>query len=291
MTQNKVLFSGILCILITIQPIFADELYSTEARAANSASFGKLEKQFNMSDEAKAIRNAHGANIDRLKSALKAVDLQIHWVTENLANANTPNYKKICITRNFPTLKTSVIPERDFGQGALTYGVTFDLALIGPGLFKLVDNQGQIIFRRLGSFKISSERYLVDLRGNILLPKIQIPLNIEEDTFSVSDQGIITMMDKNRKKIVIGAFQIFEPLLPEKLRYNEECDCFQTRLKDTDTIESALRILETVKIIQGYVEMSNVIAEEQLSSLFAILTHRTTLSKALRLLQNPDDRW
>lgn len=292
MFEKKIILTLFLFTLIAVQGISSeDQPYSPEAEAKRSSFLDKSQESFTkalLPDEAKAIKNAHSDNIERLNVSLRIIDLQISWVVQNLSHASTPSYKGIWVKRDFPVSKVPAVIERDFCQGALTStGNKFDLAISGPGLFKLTDNQGQVIFRRWGSFKINADRYLVDLRGNLLIPKIQIPPNLEEDTFSVSDNGNVTVTNKQGKRIALGSFQLFEPLSPQNLQYNEECNCFQTGIKNADKTSALSKVSETTAVNQGFVEMSNVDPEEQRANLIVLLKHRTALIKALKLLQAP----
>lgn len=269
--------------------VFSNDYFSPEGEAKRSAYLDNSEQLFQkalLAEHAKSIREAHGKSIEALKTSLSNIDLQVNWVAQNLANANTPGYKAIWIMRDFPMGKFIPRIDRDFRQGALAAtGNKFDLAISGPGFFRLTDAQGRAIFHRWGSFKVSGDRYLTDLRGNLLLPKIQIPSNLEEDTFSVTDRGVITMTTKQGKKVPLGTIQFFEPLLAEKLHYTEDCNCFYIDIKETDKLTTIVQPSDSTAVNQGFIEMSNVDLNHQRTAMLVLLQHRTTVVKALKMLQ------
>jgi len=270
--------------------IMAAENYSPETDAKQDRIVERSEDYFIKSllpDEAAELKAANKKNIEQLMAALKVIDMQIAWITENLENASTPGYKRIVTLRDFPVAKQQgnrSLPERDFTQGALAISSNkFDIAITGPGMFKLQDAQGFVLYRRWGSFRLNKDQIVEDLRGNILLPKIRIPEKIEIDTFSVNDTGQVTVTDTNGKKVQLGSLKVFDPA--SKLQYLRDCNCFSTGIRISDKASEADPSPVGWGFVQGFIEMSNSDPNNERTSLIVLLRHRRALTRALRLMQ------
>ncbi|KAA0256836.1 flagellar hook basal-body protein [Deferribacter autotrophicus] len=104
-------------------------------------------------------------------SALNAATVYQENTANNIANVNTPGYKKI-VTYNQELSKdgVKVYSLRDTkSPGYLIYtGRNLDLAINGNGYFKLADNNGEV-FTRNGNFKMDKDGNIVDSNGRILL--------------------------------------------------------------------------------------------------------------------------
>lgn len=87
-------------------------------------------------------------------------------VSNNLANVDTTGYKKDVVSFD---QKFEAQLNKDFSQGDVTAtGNPFDVALDGPGFFKIESPDG-IHYTRSGNFTLNSEGVLVDLSGNPVL--------------------------------------------------------------------------------------------------------------------------
>lgn len=91
---------------------------------------------------------------------------KLEAVSNHLANADTTGFKKdvISFDQKFKAQLT-----KDFSQGDIKgTGNPFDIALAGPGFFKIETGEG-IHYTRNGNFSLSSEGILVDMNGNPVL--------------------------------------------------------------------------------------------------------------------------
>ncbi len=87
-------------------------------------------------------------------------------VSNHLANADTTGFKKDVISFDE---KFKAQLNKDFSQGDLKgTGNPFDVALAGPGFFKVETGEG-IQYTRNGNFSLSNEGVLVDMNGNPIL--------------------------------------------------------------------------------------------------------------------------
>ncbi len=91
---------------------------------------------------------------------------KLEAVSNNLANADTAGYKKDVISFD---KKFKAQLNKDYSQGDVTQtGNPFDIAIGGPGFFKVETDQG-IRYTRNGSFSLDSLGTLVDQNGNPVL--------------------------------------------------------------------------------------------------------------------------
>lgn len=91
---------------------------------------------------------------------------KLEAVSNNLANVDTTGYKKDVVSFD---QKFKAQLNKDFAQGDITQtGNPFDVALAGPGFFKVETVDG-IQYTRNGNFVLNSEGVLVDLAGNPVL--------------------------------------------------------------------------------------------------------------------------
>ncbi|MCP3941188.1 MAG: flagellar hook-basal body protein [Desulfobacteraceae bacterium] len=87
-------------------------------------------------------------------------------VSNNLANVDTTAFKKdvVSFDRKFKAQLS-----KDFSQGDIKVtGNPLDIALAGPGFFKIETGEG-IEYTRSGNFSLNSEGIVVDQNGNPLL--------------------------------------------------------------------------------------------------------------------------
>lgn len=157
------------------------------------------------------------------------MDLQIarmDAVSNNLANASVPGYKKDAIVAEpFPRLIQ--LGNKHAGATGTVIGVTnqgaavarvvtdfapgvpretgndTDLALTGPGFFTLSGPNGELLYTRNGSFKLDEEGYLVNGDGYRVMGTSG-PVRIPENTSFVVDENGSVTVDGN----VVGTLAI-----------------------------------------------------------------------------------
>lgn len=137
-------------------------------------------------------------------TGMEALETKLDVIANNLANVNTLGFKKD--RANFEDLlyKNEVLPgvedsdgnrtavgthiglgtrvssvQTDFRQGAFQLtGKATDMAIEGPGFFKVTDTSGETVYTRSGNFSINSEGSLVlgsAQSGRVLDPDVTIP--------------------------------------------------------------------------------------------------------------------
>lgn len=150
-------------------------------------------------------------------SGMKAMQLQIDTISNNLANVNTTGFKKSSLAFQ-DLLYEQVVPSgqlsanglvaptrvevghgvkmvstaKDFSQGTVTAtGNPLDLMLEGDGFFQLRLPDGSIGYTRDGSFKMDAERNIVTSMGYRLEPAMQVPSDATE--VSIGRDGTVSV--------------------------------------------------------------------------------------------------
>jgi len=151
-------------------------------------------------------------------SGMKAQQLNIDTIANNLANVNTAGYKKSHAEFQ-DLLYETVVPggqvrasgdvspirveighgvklvatNKDYTQGGvMATGNPLDVMVEGDGFFQLRLPDGTIGYTRDGSFKLDAERNVVTASGYRLEPPVQIPIDAVE--MNVARDGTISVM-------------------------------------------------------------------------------------------------
>lgn len=210
----------------------------------------------------------------------------------NIANANTPGFKKDNVFLEVLTDavdKSSDVPWQtrmvdgvyiDFSQGSLERtDKDTDIAIEGNGFFVVKTDNGNR-YTRSGDFSISSQGILVDGQGNPVLSDSG-PITVDGNSVTVGSDGIVSV-----DGTVAGNIKVVDFEQPYKLNKAESSYFVPS---DQSTVEKPA---EDFTVRQGYLEKSNVniveIMVDMLSSFRAyeagqkaIQTQDQTLDKAV----------
>lgn len=148
-------------------------------------------------------------------SGVRAQQVAIDTLGDNIANANTPGFK--ANQMNFAealsaevraekaaTADTPGVAALEVGTGVLynASGTNFlpgnlaqtdrplDLGIDGVGFFQVNTPEGRTGYTRAGAFQVDEAGQLTNLQGNTILPRVVIPSGAEE--VSVASNGEIT---------------------------------------------------------------------------------------------------
>ncbi|MFC1551463.1 flagellar hook-basal body protein [Candidatus Latescibacterota bacterium] len=189
---------------------------------------------------------------------------QVRNVADNLANQTTYGYKKNSlfmrelITAQYALdhangVERTEVPEEyriDFSQGGLEKtDRPFDLALNGPGFFRIQDPAGAITYTRNGRFYLDQNGQMVNSEGMILLNNNNAPVTIRGTDPEIMANGEVFEDGALRTRIGITDFDpadypalanIGKGLFAKPAAVNEIAP-------DTKT-----------EMFQGYIEESNV---------------------------------
>ncbi|MGV6819231.1 MAG: flagellar hook-basal body complex protein [Parvularcula sp.] len=190
------------------------------------------------------------ASLPRQSGLLQATDI----IANNIANASTPGYKAestvfaeyVAGAGNQPSLSMGhlVGHTTDFTTGAVRKtGNPFDLAISGGGYFKVQTPQGDRL-TRAGIFQLNQDGQIIDPMGQALLDDGGAPVEIPPDAKSVSVARDGTLSIDGQ---IFGTIGVFEPQ-------------GEMRRAGSNLWEAVNgdRVVEEPKILQGFVEQSNV---------------------------------
>lgn len=167
------------------------------------------------------------------KTGLDAQQTRMTTISNNLANVSTTGFKRDramfedLLYQNIrqaggttggdnvaPTglmLGTGVrivSTEKTHSQGSMvqTDGA-LDLALMGEGMFQVLQPDGTLAYTRDGSFKLSVDRQLVTANGEPIQPAITIPEDAE--SISIGPDGAVTVQPYgNAEETEVGTIQV-----------------------------------------------------------------------------------
>ena len=170
-----------------------------------------------------------------LTSGMLTQQRKIDISSNNIANINTAGYKKEqAVTSNFgnmlinkykqngiyeeatpinnvSTIRTVVENNTIHSQGTLEEtGNMTDFAIIGAGFFA-INNNGQVLYTRNGSFNIDEEGYLV-LEGAGRVQGESGDIYLGTDKFNFAEDGSITVDDEVVDKIAVYDFPDYNSL-------------------------------------------------------------------------------
>ena len=207
-------------------------------------------------------------------------------ITHNITNADTTGYKKEhLVSHSFDEvmirrIKDNHVVGHTFIAGPLNLGTqidqlyinfeegalegterTTDLALIGDAFFVVLTEDGER-YTRCGAFYIDQAGYLADGEGHLLLGN-NGPIYVGGLNFHVSEYGDVTIDGRYIDTIKVASF----------------ADNGQLRKQGSNlyySLEDPLAAANPHKILQGYLETSNVdIAREMVDMITVFRTYET----------------
>lgn len=234
----------------------------------------------------------------------------VETIANNIANVNTPGFKKDKIifkeylTSHEKGIQDIDLPNKEWSPADFyrSYGEEsaqvkidgsytnheqgqlvptknpFDLAINGPGLFEVL-TPGGIKFTRRGTFTLSATGNLVNNRGDFLLFGSTDPnatadsrkISLKQLPTSVNNKGEIFQDNKVLGKISLTEFKDLNALRREGNSY------FVNSIKD-NTISSGNKSF----ILQGFIEQSNVNAVSEISELIKAHRHFESIQKVIK---------
>lgn len=225
-------------------------------------------------------------------TGMVAQQANIDTISNNMANVNTPGFKK---SRSdfqdlmYQTMKAQgastsndtqsptglqvghgvrqVATQKIYTQGNFQHtGNTLDMVIEGDGFFQIAMPNGDIAYTRDGSFKRDSEGRMVSSDGYLLEPQIVIPQDATD--LVISTDGIVTAKTPAGNE-EIGQIELVRFVNPAGLE-----SLGRNLLKETPA--SGAPVINTPgeegtgTIIQNYLEMSNVqVVEEMVNMIVA----------------------
>lgn len=229
-------------------------------------------------------------------SALRAQQTSLDLVANNLANAATPGFK--AVRSELVDIRTSQWPPggtpvgggvwavgatRDFSQGVLTWtGDPLDLAIDGPGFFRVRHSDGRWAYTRDGTFRRDRDGRLVTASGMYVDTDVQFAPE-DTDVF-VSTDGSVWARSAGGELVQRGSISLYRFPNPEGLEAVGENVFVETPASGAG--QAGAPGPGFGNLVAGAHEGSNVeLSQEMVQMLLA----QRSYSLSLRVLQALDD--
>jgi flagellar basal-body rod protein FlgG len=245
-------------------------------------------------------------------SGMVTQQFNIDTIANNLSNVNTTGFKKqraefedliyqTQLMAGTPATEVTEIPtgiqvghgsrvsatQKMFSQGSLqsTENKT-DLALEGEGFFKVQLYDGTTAYTRDGSWKIDSNRQMVNSNGYLMDPPITFPDNFIAESVSMSQDGRVTCKIVGEDDPVeVGQLEIYRFVNPAGLS-SIGGNLYKTTPASGEEIAGQPGIGGMAKTHQGFLEMSNVKVVEEMVNMIVAQRAYETNSKAIQTSDN-----
>ncbi len=241
-------------------------------------------------------------------SGMVGQQFNIDTISNNLSNVNTTGFKKqraefedllyqTLLMAGTPATEVTEVPtgiqvghgvkvsatQKMFEQGSLQSTENkLDLALEGEGFFKVRLYDGTEAYTRDGSWKLDSERQVVNSNGYLMEPPLVLPENFIFETLAISQDGRVTVKIVGEDDpIEVGQLEIYRFVNPAGLR-SIGGNLFKTTPASGEEIPGQPGLEGMAKTHQGFLEMSNVkIVEEMVNMIVAQRAYEVN-SKAIQ---------
>ena len=251
--------------------------------------------------------------LDIAATGMLAQQLNVEVTSNNLANMNTTAFKRqrpefqdllyqdLLRVGTPSTDSNTIVPTgiqlgvgvklasiyRITEQGNLKQtGNTFDLAIQGPGYFKVDLPNGQEAHTRAGSFQINPNGQIVTAQGYVVRPGITIPNNAETITVNSSGQVLVKIAGQVTPQNV-GQFTL--TVFPNNAGLEAMGDnLFIETPASGAALDSVAATNGYGSLLQGYLETSNVNAVEEITNL---ITAQRAYEMLARVVQTADQMY
>jgi len=239
-------------------------------------------------------------------SGMKAQQLQVDTIANNIANVNTAGFKKSQLsfrsllyqTYREPGLPlannqsdvsglqigsgTEIAGSRQLmGQGLLEgTGNALDLAIEGPGFFQVQLPSGELRFTRNGAFRQDAEGRLVTAEGYRLSDNVAIPP--DSLGIAISPQGEVRSLGDDNTLASVGAIRVYTFANPSGLKAMG--GNYYSPTAATGDAEARLAASQGAgEIRQHSLERSNVETVDELVALIVAQRNYEVNSRAIRV--------
>lgn len=213
--------------------------------------------------------------------AMGVDQLKLQSLSQNVANMNTPGYKKnlleynqfdeqlqTALTEQSPQLHTSQITT----QGVLNQTRNLNnLALAGDGYFQVQNDQG-IFYTRRGDFQINDQGQLSLPTGEVLIGNSGA-IRVDDANFTIDAQGVLFIDNRRIDQLELAQFESSNQLhyLGNGLYQSEQ---------------SPSIVNSTTHVMQGFLEQSNVKSVDEMLEMVKISRHFEVSQRIMRTADN-----
>ena len=170
-------------------------------------------------------------------TGMRAQEVLIDVTANNLANVNTTGFKRHQV--DFADLLYANLQNpgaltaegqnspvgAQLGSGTRVYGTTknftqgsveqtgipTDVAIQGPGFFKILLPNGQERYTRDGAFRMNAQGIFVNGDGHVLEGNITVPSNTPQSRISVGGTGVVSVLDEQGNATqTLGTIQLYQ---------------------------------------------------------------------------------
>lgn len=238
-------------------------------------------------------------------TGMKAQMTNLDVISNNLANVNTTGFKKsraefqdlLYQTLKAPGVSTgpdSIDPvgeqvgvgtrlsaiTKEFSEGSLTHtGRELDVAIEGKGFFVVEGFDGEDVYTRDGTFKLSDTGEIVTSDGLVVSGLGSIPENAV--SINIGTTGIVSYIDDTQEETQVGNVQLAMFVNPSGLSALGRNLYAETPASGTATlVEPGLEASGTLQ--QCFLELSNVSLVEEMVNMITAQRGYEVNSKAIK---------
>jgi len=237
-------------------------------------------------------------------TGMNAQQRMIDVMSNNIANVNTTSFKKSRVNfedlfyatykgKGSPTTTGGNVPVGiQIGMGTRPVSVhkmfnqgdyvetknNLDLAIEGSGFF-LLNSDGEEVYTRDGSFKVDSDGYIVNSRGDRLQPDFTVP--VETANITIAQNGDMSCLSSSGEVLSSGQIPVYIFTNPAGLNSIGR-NAYTPTPASGDPIQGVAGTDNFGTIAQGYLEMSNVDAVEEMVNMIVGQRAYEINSKAIK---------
>ncbi|HYC30818.1 MAG TPA: flagellar basal-body rod protein FlgG [Gemmatimonadales bacterium] len=238
-------------------------------------------------------------------SGMKAQQLMVDTIANNLANVNTTGFKRTRVSFEdvlYETLEgaRTVNPQDaqtlapvQIGKGVRLAAITrlhtqgapeqtgrpLDVAVEGEGFFQVQRPDGTTAYTRDGSFSISDTGAIVTAGGYRLLPDITVPQDLQG--LSISPSGIVGGTGGNGTPVELGRIELARFVNPSGLMSLGE-NLYGETAASGQPLTGFPQEIGFGRLLQGMLESSNVEIVQEMTDMIAAQRAYEINAKAIR---------
>lgn len=223
--------------------------------------------------------------IDAMNStqmAMQLDQLKLQSITQNVANMNTPGFKKQSVEHHdfeaaleLPSQNNALAHlERMHITSQGTFNQTKnpqDLAISGEGYFQVQGEDG-VYYTRRGDFQINNKGELCTATGETLMGSGGV-IQVNDEAFTIDAQGALFIDHHKVDQLNIMTFSA-----PQDLEY------IGTGLYKS--LESPTPASSSTRVLQGFIEQSNVKSIDEMMDMISTSRHFEASQRVMRTANN-----